>query len=1448
MIKQLITLSSASLNQAVTRSRQQGVGSFRSAVGYLMAGCVVALACQSAHAEAVTGPVGTYTTPEGETYFSMSLSLNQEAPASDAGRDVVVLFDTSASQTGEYRTTALAALRSCLNELNAQDRVQVMAVDLQARPLNAELAPADSRDVAQALQALEAQSPLGSTDMQAALNAAAQTLASSPANERVVLYLGDGMSTANLMGTSSAKQLMKNLRDNRIAVSSYAIGPQRDNQLLAVLANQTGGNVYVDEPMTQAEPGVSASRASQENLRRGERIGRILADWTHAQVAWPESSSTSVAIEASYPESLPPLRSDRDSIVVGRMAKGASNLNVAATIGGQPVEWNATATESNEANAYLPELVQQAQRNGGVTLATVGSAGLAEVGRVMNAGFDSLTEMAERAVAAGDLAGAGQIADAVLRRDPGNLRAQTVQRVVQRRGEENPDDLNMIRTAQLEELDAPAAGTGDLFADPADDNEIAVGDPVIIDNFQSPAAAASSPTAPPQAGAMIDDFEFSGEVYPPAGAVTDGVFLDSIERKNKVFAQMLEKEVQSIISSARDIMSSSPDTAIQDLKLAMQSVRNAPELLANVRASLVDRLETALQQASRSAALKTELDRELEEVKAAARERRLLLDRLEQKREREKQLMARFNALMDEKRYIEAQEVASIVEEVDPNGVTPVAAQIWAAHSRAHYNNQVVRAAKAQGYIDALFEVELAHIPIPDNPPIVYPDAEVWRDLTERRQKYKSVDIGSKGDAELRISSALQSPLTGAGLDFTDTPLEEVVVFLRDEYGIEIQLDVPALDDLGLSPDEPITVNLRNISLRSALRLMLKQLELTYMIADEVLLITTEEEAETRLTVKVYPVGDLVIDKTPLVGGGGGGQLGGGGGGGGLGGGGGGGLGGGGGGGLGGGGGGGFGGGGGGGAFSLPEEVPASEPAEVTSDLVLTKRTASTIPAKKPTAQAEVSSLSPATQAQASKATAKAKLPKIDTSVAPAKFWDDYFAANQADPAVVRKAVRKLMKNKRYDHVESLIYGALRHGQARPWMYETLGISLQLSGKSPVDVERAIMSAVDFTTSPDQLMVIAQYLLSLEHDLRAIQVYQQVVKIDPLRHEAYVLGLRAAERSGDQDGIRWATVGILSQEWPESQAAISKTAMRLAKATLRQLKGFEKTEYQREIDQALSRDCLIRISWTGNADVDLIVKEPTGTVCSQAQARTIGGGVSLGDDFAAGSDPSNSGFKETYVCPKGFSGQYQAHIRRVWGDITADRVTVDVYTNYGSADEQHLQKQVELTEEDAIVVFDLNEGRREEPLEEQQLAMAINRQQAMSQAVLAQQLSSLADPRVNTDRPADRLRRQRLLGGRGAVGFQPVIIQLPDGTNFTVNAVASADRRYVIVRPSPVFSTIGDVSTFSFTSGGGGDNGAGGQAQTQDATATASNNITIINQPGGAAPGGDGGDGADGAP
>ncbi len=81
-------------------------------------------------------------------------------------------------------------------------------------------------------------------------------------------------------------------------------------------------------------------------------------------------------------------------------------------------------------------------------------------------------------------------------------------------------------------------------------------------------------------------------------------------------------------------------------------------------------------------------------------------------------------------------------------------------------------------------------------------------------------------------------------LEFIETPLEQVVNFLRDQHDIPILFDMKALRDAKISPQVPVTQNIKWISLRSAIQLMLRQLGLTCARHDEFLVITTSREAE----------------------------------------------------------------------------------------------------------------------------------------------------------------------------------------------------------------------------------------------------------------------------------------------------------------------------------------------------------------------------------------------------------------------------------------------------------------------------------------------------------------------------------------------------------------------------------------------------------------------------
>ncbi len=102
-------------------------------------------------------------------------------------------------------------------------------------------------------------------------------------------------------------------------------------------------------------------------------------------------------------------------------------------------------------------------------------------------------------------------------------------------------------------------------------------------------------------------------------------------------------------------------------------------------------------------------------------------------------------------------------------------------------------------------------------------------------------------------------------MPFIDTPLEDVVAFLRDQHDIPIELDTRSMDDVGLSVDTPMTRNIKGISLSSALQLLLRNLDMTYVVHGEVLLLTTVDAAPKYARLRVYDVSKLVGDSQDAI-------------------------------------------------------------------------------------------------------------------------------------------------------------------------------------------------------------------------------------------------------------------------------------------------------------------------------------------------------------------------------------------------------------------------------------------------------------------------------------------------------------------------------------------------------------------------------------------------------
>jgi hypothetical protein len=118
---------------------------------------------------------------------------------------------------------------------------------------------------------------------------------------------------------------------------------------------------------------------------------------------------------------------------------------------------------------------------------------------------------------------------------------------------------------------------------------------------------------------------------------------------------------------------------------------------------------------------------------------------------------------------------------------------------------------------------------------------------------------------EKSIAAILDAPTTFL---FVEKPLLAFTQSLRANQKIEIRMDSKAMHDAGVDPDTPVTVDLKGIPLRSALRILLRDLNLCYITDGDGLLITSPENAANQRLARTYPIGDvLAVERDPRGGG-----------------------------------------------------------------------------------------------------------------------------------------------------------------------------------------------------------------------------------------------------------------------------------------------------------------------------------------------------------------------------------------------------------------------------------------------------------------------------------------------------------------------------------------------------------------------------------------------------
>ena len=119
----------------------------------------------------------------------------------------------------------------------------------------------------------------------------------------------------------------------------------------------------------------------------------------------------------------------------------------------------------------------------------------------------------------------------------------------------------------------------------------------------------------------------------------------------------------------------------------------------------------------------------------------------------------------------------------------------------------------------------------------------------------KDLRLKDEESAEDRIMDELEH-LTE--VHFDDTPLGEVIGYLKERHHLNIWLDRRGLEEAGVSVEHPVTLNIADVHLMSVLNLLVDSLKLDWLIQDEVLKITSVSRAIDLAEAQTYDVQNLL--------------------------------------------------------------------------------------------------------------------------------------------------------------------------------------------------------------------------------------------------------------------------------------------------------------------------------------------------------------------------------------------------------------------------------------------------------------------------------------------------------------------------------------------------------------------------------------------------------------
>lgn len=217
----------------------------------------------------------------------------------------------------------------------------------------------------------------------------------------------------------------------------------------------------------------------------------------------------------------------------------------------------------------------------------------------------------------------------------------------------------------------------------------------------------------------------------------------------------------------------------------------------------------------------------------------------------------RLKALQAEHKYEEALQVIDEILFIDPINPTARFMKVVIEDIMVYRKYMEIERDRSLSYAHESLTISEATI-VPSTIMDFPPD---WPEISLRRG---SIDAFVESEADRRVLASIENRKIPA--TFSDDRLEDVLAFIATVTNLNIDVDWDSLADIGIERDEPVDLQLSEVSARIVMERVLQKVspdEFTkagFAVQDGIIVVASDQDLRKRTFIVIYDVRDLLFD------------------------------------------------------------------------------------------------------------------------------------------------------------------------------------------------------------------------------------------------------------------------------------------------------------------------------------------------------------------------------------------------------------------------------------------------------------------------------------------------------------------------------------------------------------------------------------------------------------